>query len=402
MTRATLKACAAAAIVLALLGVALLARSPLFWRRYIASHLAPAAAAPGWYQPRELLKGGNEPPAPRVAPELEALDGRALENAASYAAAHHSRALIVSRHDHIVFERYWDGTGFDTVTDAGGFTPILAALATGVAVAHRVIAWPDQPLRYFVPAWRSEPRGAITLRNLMQQTSGLEPPAPSGLPWSPYAQQRFGTDFTAAVLAEPLTAQPGSTRRPQPADPQLLALAIEQASRQRYADYVSQTLWRRLGAADAWLWLDRRGGSAHADCCLLAQQGDWIRVGQLLASDGRYRGAELLRPGWVPLLRAPARAAPDYGAGVRIGARAAGASEPYATPDLFVLDGTGGSRMWIVPSLQLVVLRIAAPGATDAGWDDARVPNAVVRAARDYLPPAARPGGDVSTLVPGH
>ena len=401
--RGTLKLLAvAAALVAALLVCALALRAPSFWLRYAGALFEPRALVAAWYQPRELLRGGNEAPAPRVAPELESLDGRALETAANYARAHRARALIISRHDHIVYERYWQGSSFDTVSDARGFTPVLAALAAGVAFSHRLIVWPDQPLRYFVPEWRSEARGQITVRNLMQMSSGLQPPDASALPWGADAQQRYGANLVGAVMSEPLAARPGSVRLEQAADPQLLALVVERVARMRYADYVSQVLWQRLGAADAWLWLDRPGGAAHADCCMLARQGDWIRVGQLLVSDGRYRGAELLRPGWVALMRAPATADADHGAFLRIGARVSGGSEPYAAPDLFVLDGGPGNRMWMVPSMQLVVLLLGAAADGGSSWDDTRIPNLVLRAARDYLPAAARPGADISAIVPGH
>ena len=73
---------------------------------------------------REKVAGGDSPPAPRVAPETEQLEPAALEAAARYAGAHRSLALIVSRHDHIVFERYWQGTDFDTPADAQSFTSL--------------------------------------------------------------------------------------------------------------------------------------------------------------------------------------------------------------------------------------------------------------------------------------
>jgi CubicO group peptidase (beta-lactamase class C family) len=389
--------------VLAVLVVLLaLGRAPLFWKRYAASLVLPATATATIYQPRELVPGGNEPAAPRVAPELESLDTQSLEMAAAYAGTHNSRAFIVSRHDHIVFERYWHGTSFDTVTDAQSFTRVLAALAVGVAISHRLIGWPDEPLGTLLPQWRADARGAITVRNLLQMSSGLTPPATTAYPWGASARQRFGSDFIAALMSEPLSGTPGTTRIEQGADPQLLAFVLERAAGQRYAAYLSQVLWRRLGAADAWLWLDRPGGTAHADCCMLARQGDWIRVGQLMVHDGNYRGAEVIRPGWVSLMRTPARSDSAYGAYVRVAARVAGGAEPYAAKDLFVVDGGGGNRLWLVPSLQLAVLRITTPGPRDQSWDDTRIPNLVVRGARDYLPPAARPGADVSALVPGH
>jgi len=35
-------------------------------------------------------------------------------------------------------------------------------------------------------------------------------------------------------------------------------------------------------------------------------------------------------------------------------------------------------------------------------WDDSRIPNLIIRGARDYLPAQARPGADISKIVPGH
>jgi CubicO group peptidase (beta-lactamase class C family) len=374
-------------VVLAALAVTVILRAPTLWQRY---QLARVRAEAESYQPRELVQGGSRPPAPRMAPGTEQFDPKGLEDAAAYAGQHGSRALIVSRHGYIVFERYWQGTGFDTLTDAQSFTPLLAALATGIAMSHRMIGWPDEPVGVLISEWAQNPRGAITLRNLMQMSSGLRASAsaPAG-------------ELLASTLATPLESPPGTQRVDKSVDPQLLALALERATHQRYASYLSQVLWRRLGAGDAWLWLDRPGGTAHADCCMLGPQGDWIRLGELLLRDGNYQGAELIRPGWITLLRAPAKADPRYGAFVRLAERSPG-QEPYATRDVFLVGGAGGNRLWLVPSLQIAILCTGARGGRDAAWDDSRVPNLIVRAARDYVPPPARPGADISSMVPGH
>ena len=367
---------------LAAAGVALLALGlgALLWTRYLAP------------PPRELVGGGNMPPAPRVAPETELLDPKALEVAARYAGEHRSLALIVSRHDHIVFERYWQGTGFDTPADAQSFTPLLVALAAGTAFSHRLIAWPDEPVGAFISEWSHDARGEITVRNLMQMSSGLAR-ADGGAPH----------DITAALLLHTqLAATPGVKRFDQGSDPQLLALVIERASRQRYASYLSQALWRRIGAADAWLQLDHPGGAALVDCCMLAHQGDWIRVGQLLLRDGNYRGDEVMRPGWITLMRTPAQSDPRYGAYVRVRWTPAPGREALAVRDVFAVEGEGGNRLWLVPSLQIAILCTGPAHGRDAAWDDARLPNLVIRAARDALPAAAQPGADVSALVPGH
>jgi CubicO group peptidase (beta-lactamase class C family) len=379
-------------LMLAATGLALLAAllGPKLWQRSSAPRLERAAEPR--YEPRELVPGGNSPPAPRVAPELESLDRAGLEAAAAYAGAHGSRALIVSRHDHIVFERYWQGNGFDTLADAQSFTRLLAALAVGVAISHRLIGWPDEPVGAFIGEWRQDPRAAITVRNLLQSSSGLARPQPAPR----------GTDLIAPLLRTPLAAAPGGTRTEQATDPQLLALVIERAAKERYASYLSQVLWRRIGAADAWLRLERPGGAAHADCCMLARQGDWMRIGELLVRDGNYRGDEVIRPGWVALLRAPSRADPHHGAYLRLATSLAPGEDPYLADDLFLVGGEGGNRLWLVPSLQLAVLCTGAPAGRDAAWSDSRVPNLIVGAVRDLRPRSRLPPADVSALVPGH
>src|SRR5262249_1891233 len=123
--------------------------------------------------PRGDGRRGDKAPPPRVTAETELLDPQALEVAARYAGEHHSLALIVSRHDHIVFERYWRGTGFDTPADAQSFTRLLAALAAGAAFSHRLIAWPDEPVGAFISEWSHDARGDITVRKLMQMSSRL-------------------------------------------------------------------------------------------------------------------------------------------------------------------------------------------------------------------------------------
>ena len=387
MPRPLPKHAAALALLLAFLLACLY--GPMLWRHYLEA-LAQRSAP--LYEPRERVTGGNEPLAPRVAPQLEQLEPQALEAAARYAGEHGSRALIVARHDHVVFERYWDGSSFDTMSEAQGFTPLLAALATGVAIQHRRIGWPDEPLGLLLPEWNADARGSITVRNLLQQTSGL----------ASSAALEAAADLNAAVLARPALVPPGSVRLEQPADAQLLALVLERVTHVRYAQLLSTTLWRRLGAADAWLWLDHPDGMAHAGCCMFARQGDWIRVGQLLVRDGTYRGEQVLRPGWVEFLRTPLKNDPQFGSFVRLAPVPAAGRESYAAPDTFLVAGRGGNRLWIVPSMQLAILCTGEPAGRDAQWDETRVPNLIMRAAHDYLPPAARPGADLSTLVPGH
>lgn len=376
------------ALALVVAAVLVIAREPLYWlRRLNVPVHASGELRQSSYTPRVVVQGGNQPPAPRESPAAEQLDAAALQAAADYAERQQSRSLIVTRHGYIVFEKYWQGSNLDTVVESAGLGRVVAALATGVAISDRKIGWPDEPIGYLIPAWSKDPRGEITVRNLLQMSSGLRSST------SPYS-----TNIIDRYLNLPSEAPPGTRWLDQGIDPDLLAYVIQKATGQPYAQYLSQAIWARIGAGDASLWLDGPGGDAHVDAGFFARQGDWLRVAELLLQNGNYQGDEVIVPRWVPQLLQPVKSNPNYGSYVRLGTHPAPGMSPYATEDVFVVEG-GGNRLWLVPSLQIAILRTGGQPTSD--WDDGRIPNLVIRGARDFVP-AARPGADIRQLVPNH
>jgi CubicO group peptidase (beta-lactamase class C family) len=366
--------------------VLVVAGDPPYWlgRFGLDSH-ANGEMPQSFYEPRATVPGSSQPPAPREDPRTEQLNVASLQSAADYAEKQHSRALIVTRHGYLVFERYWQGSNLDTVIASPGLGRVLAALATGAALSERKIAWPDEPLGYLIPAWNKERRGEVTIRNVLQMSSGL------GSPTSPYV--------AGSYLQLPVAAPPGQRWLNQESDPDLLAYTIQTATGMPYAPYLSQSIWRHIGAGDASIWLDPSEQLPHVDSGFFARQGDWLRVGELLLGNGTYQGDEVLVPRWVPELLKPSRTNANYGSYLHLGARAAPGMTPYVTPDVYVVEG-GGNRMWLVPSLQIAILRTGGPVGAD--WDDGRIPNWIINGASDFVPAAARPGSDLRQLVPNH
>ena len=394
-------------LMLALLGaalVALVAYEPLFWKRYALTTIYRAPHLPAtFYEPTELIEGAEEGEPPRVKPELEHLDAGALRSAADYAGGRRTDALIVGRHGHIVFEQDWDGGRFDTVTDTGEFSATLAALAVGAALRDRKIGLVTEPAANYIQALRGTPRETITIADLLQNVSGLETPKPAWSPWSPEERERLGRDLLASCLMRKVSHSAGRQWEPKPCDTQLIARVIELATHDRYAGYISARLWKPIGAADAWLTRDDEAGDPWAYCCLRARRGDWMRIGELLVSDGHFQGEEILTPGWVREMLAPGKANPNFGYQVWRGQPfvAGSAAEPYAAEDTYLLKGAGKARLWFVPSLSLTILRTGAEAPAD--WDDAVIPNLVIRGATDFVPPVPKSGAeDVRSLVPNH
>ena len=293
-----------------------------------------------------------QPDPPRVSPGEAGIDPAALDAAAEFAGTHGTRALLVGRNGHIVFEKYWGDTRFDTRVETG-FDPVLVALTLGTALSDRLVHSLDEPLANYV-ADLGEPQKTYTLRELL------------------------AGDRTGVAVAD-------ST--------DLLALALERVTRQPWQDVVAQRLWAPLGGGDLVFHQGDsklRPAGVRADCCLRARVGDWMRVGELLLNEGRFEGNELMPPRYAGLVTTPAHKDAPRGFFTRVDGNFA--------DKVVWLEGSDQQRLWIVPSLRLTVLRIG--GAASAGWDEAMIPDSIMRGTSGWHPPVRGQSVDPKMFAP--
>ena len=314
-----------------------------------------------------LLLGKNEealtlsvplmpgPSQPRVPPGEAGIDPSALEHAAGWAADRNSSALVVVRAGHVVFEKYWGGTTFDTAEDPG-FSPVLAALVTGTLMTDRLIMNLDRPVANYLPDAAGE-EGSLSLRQLLAGDH-------------PLLSQAQATDLLAQVL--------------------------EKAGQRPYAQLVTERLWKPMGGGDLEFRVrdnQRRPGGVSAACCVRARIGDWMRIGELLANRGIFEGNQYTPPGFVDLMLKPTRQDSPRGFFTRVDGE-------FAAADLGWLEGTGQQRLWIVPSLRLVILRLGGEAPASKEWDERMIPDTIVRGTSGWKPASAGPGVDPGKFAP--
>lgn len=337
-----------------------------------------------WYQPLETVRGGRER---ALATRAPALSADALTAVRAYAKATDSHALLVWREGALEIEDY--APGFDTRSrfDTASMHKGVIALLVGAAIADGRLRAVDDPLGRYVKDLSPE-RSRMPLRSLLEMSSGLRTPDATTDPASPYWQSTFGDDLRASMARWPVAFDPYRAFAYANANTQYLGFAIEAATGRRYADYLSERLWRPLGNGDARVWLDRAGGTARTSGSLQATARDWLRIGRLILDRGRADGRQIVPSEWIAHMTAPSTANPNfgwqvwrgtpylpargYGLGVAATVRAVA---PFAADDVVYLDGSGGQRLYIIPSRRLVIVRIGAPRRD---WDDSRLPNLIV------------------------
>jgi hypothetical protein len=169
-------------------------------------------------------------------------------------------------------------------------------------------------------------------------------------------------------------------------DPAQLTALIFKASGLSYPRFLSRNVWQPLNAAPA-----QCSGTG-----VRARPVDWLRVAELLLHDGRFEGTQVVPRGWVQQLRPTAKGVEQPGTGIYIRPVTTSA-EAFASDGTFFLRGPGGTRLWLVPRLDLAILQVGSSGARPT--DETHLPNAVVRALRDR-PPST--GVELRELVPNH
>lgn len=313
-------------------------------------------------------------------------DSRGIAEAERYAEETGSVALLIYHQGALRYEKYWPGFDRTTRTNPNSMHKPVLGLMVGAAIDDGFIDSVDDPASKWITEWQGDARRTITVRDLLQMSSGLEVPIFGT--WKS-AKILFGSDLAAGVLGLPSVNPSGSEYQYSNANSQLLLILLERATGQRYSSYLSSRLWQRLGADDASLWMDREGGLPRGFCCLFATARDWLRVGRLFLDGGRVGDDQVIPIEWIADTVMPAPKNSNFGYQIWLGSPPsterryndytvkAYHSEPFAAKDIIYIDGFGGQRVYIVPSLELVIVRT---GKSTTSWDDAIIPNAVIRA----------------------
>jgi CubicO group peptidase (beta-lactamase class C family) len=346
-------------------------QDPWFWRNYVRFFASGDPVAEERLPPDEEIRGDGSYVLPVADPGARTIDAAALADMERFAAEYGSHALIVIHRGIIQDEWYAPHWARDRLTQSQSMHKSLMGLFVGIAITDGRIGSVDDPVGNYLAEWRDDPRGRITLRQLLQMSSGL---AQYRFTLNPFADDNRWLNSGRSgevVLRTPLADwAPGSRYDYNNINSELLGMVLERAYGQRYSALLRDKLWLPMGGERAFVHTDQPGGRAFTSCCLAAPAMDWARVGMLLLGRGRVNGRQVVAPEWIDAMTTPSPAAGHYGLQVWLGygdpavpADNAGSSGavapgPFLARDTFMTWGRGQQHVFVVPSRELVVVRL--------------------------------------------
>lgn len=340
--------------------------------------LLPALAGCGAEQkaPR-MLSGaamaavGAHPGAPRAAL------ARAVDDLFGDPALGETRAVLVLHKGQIVAERYAPGYGPDTRLVGWSMSKSITAVLIGLLVSDGRLRLDEAAP---VPTWQrsGDPRGEITLRQLLQMRSGLrhvETATPAGDADTVRMLVLDGRDDEAAYAeAQPLEAVPGSKWEYSTATTVILADLAARAltdskdpaiRRQAVGDYLRTRLLDPVGMASAVAEYDA-AGTLEGGSFIHATARDWAKFGEFLRHNGAVNGAQIVPSDWIRFMRSPAPHNPGYGGQLWLNAPQPSGEEelfPESGPrNIFACIGHLGQYVIVSPDQELTIVRL---GKTD-------------------------------------
>lgn len=354
--------------------------APLIAMLALASSLVATLTACGDAPPVEqplseqaIAAVGKDPGAPD-----EQL-ARQLDDLFTNEALGETRAAVVMYDGKIAAERYAPGYDEETRFVSWSMAKTVTAVMIGMLVADGQLQLDQSPP---IPEWQrpGDPRGAITLRQLLQMRSGLRHTEAGDPPYeSSEVRMLFldGRDDMAKWAEEqPLEAEPGakfeysSSTTVILADiaARILARGSEkpEVRRRAVSAFLHDRLFDPLGLNSVVPEFDAHG-TLIGGSLIHASARDWAKFGEFLRNGGSVGGAQLVPRKWIDFMTSPSPRSAFYGGQTWLNTEADRDSDslyPIAQPPgLFAAIGHMGQYILVSPSQRLTVVRL---GHSDA------------------------------------
>lgn len=279
--------------------------------------------------------------------------------------------LIIVRDGKVLLERYQYDRKDSHKLASFSMAKTVTALLVGVALQEGKIASLDDPAQAYAPELKGSAWGAITIRNLLRMSSGVKwndkvMPGVSTTDGARLAAESFyqrGRGGPSAVAWVKDTVAPqGTVFNYNSAETFVLGVVLRAALKQDLASYLSEKIWKPMGAQADASWLIDASSLEAANCCINATLRDYARLGMLLAHDGAVDSRQLVPREFVldatdpqrqPPHLQPRKATPYFGYGYQTWLY------PYRTRT-FQARGLFGQELIVQPESKFVMVITSA------------------------------------------
>lgn len=225
-------------------------------------------------------------------------------------AASNTQGWLIIHNDSIVYERYCGDFSSDRMANIFSVSKSITSLLCGIAVDDGYIHGIDDPVTDYLPELKKKDPmwQKLTIRHLLDMKSGLdfddtyEFTSLKDLKMlNAMAKLNYGHNLMKQIKSLKFRCEPGTSRRYESMTAAILGVVIERASGKRFADYLSEKVWKPLGMETfALINIDsRKHDNAHTFGGLSTTIKDLAKIGCLYLHNGMWNGKRIVSEEWI-------------------------------------------------------------------------------------------------------
>ncbi len=291
--------------------------------------------------------------------------------AANYSEKNRGFSILVMQNGKTVFEHYANGGGADMRCKIFSGTKSFWGIVALCALRDGFVKLDDR-VADTITEWKNDPRKSqITIRQLLNQTDGIEP--------APHLHSQSIQDRNAVAIQLPMVAAPGSAFEYGPSHLQIFNEVLRRKLNGRSTiSYIQENVLSPLGLTGLEFKKDFLGNPLPASGFELSAR-EWARLGELVLGRGNYHSKQIVPSNLLSQAFIGSSANPSYGFTFWLNRQAPNAREidiekeldlkwqrarwggicvcRGAPPDMVVALGSNYERMFIIPSLNAIIVR---------------------------------------------
>ena len=231
--------------------------------------------------------------------------GKMLTFVEAMNAKSNTQGVMIIQNDSIVYERYWGDFSADRMATVFSVSKSITSLLCGIAVDDGYIRSIDDPvpeLKKKDPMWQK-----LTIRHLLNMQSGLDFDDTYQFSLkklkrvNAIARLNYGHNVMRQIRGLKFRNLPGTEHRYESMTSQIMGVVIERASGKRFADYLSEKVWKPLQMeSPALVDIDsRKHDVAHCFGGITLTMKDLAKIGRLYLNRGMWNGRRIVSEDWI-------------------------------------------------------------------------------------------------------
>lgn len=210
--------------------------------------------------------------------------------------------MLIARRGKVLFERYQMKRNANMRFTGWSMSKSITSLLLGIAIDKGAIHSIDDTVSKYTKELIDANCGRITLRNLLNMTTGLQLTGDLLKDNESYYPDGFlkdDSDLSAVLKVPRQVGQQGERYLYNDLSTLVLGQVIRSAVGKSLAEFCEEALWSQLGAEADAAWLTDSRGLEFNCIGFSARLRDWVRVGQLIAQKGYMNGRQIISESWI-------------------------------------------------------------------------------------------------------